>query len=41
MYIIYMYVYLYMYIPIKKRWLTNFTVDDLFDAYMVFFKPNL
>ena len=26
---------------IKKRWLTNFTVDDLIDAYMVFFPGNL
>ena len=26
---------------ITKRWLTTFTVDDLIDAYMIFFQGNL
>ena len=42
-YIIYIYIYIYIYKRIynKKRWLTNFTVDDLIDAYMIFFQGNL
>ena len=32
---------MYIYIDIKKRSLTNFTVDDLIDAYMILFQCNL
>ena len=38
---IYIYIYIYIHINTKKHSLTNFTVDDLVDAYMIFFQGKI